>query len=247
MFSVASGVAEGWSRRALNSWARRRAQLSPAGPAPTIRTSVSRVSRSTVGITVPSISYGKWYSRLASLAAHHGPSLEVRSSIVRPLLGQAGDLLLQRIRQRGVGSELLRQVPIDLPRQRGLGGPLSVGLGHQGHGLGHSHGRVIGALLIELDRVRRPARPHQFTGLGELGQRGDVRSRSLSGLLQCLDGGCRVTHVRLAYAKEVEGDLARLPAPVLVGDLFELRQGFLVARLNGGEGVRRRFGRGSAH
>src|SRR5579863_4268440 len=91
----------GFSLCVLMSCARRSAQLSPAGPAPTMRTSVSRVSRvmSAMG------------------------SVEVRSL---GLLGEAIHLLLHRLGYCRVRRVFFLHARVKLPRLRGLRSPKGV-------------------------------------------------------------------------------------------------------------------------
>src|SRR5438093_953946 len=242
MFSALSGGAADWPLSAFWLWAsincaRRSAQASPAGPAPTIRTSVSSVSRSVLCIRETRDS--KLVNRKSKIEAR--PSFEFRiSNFDFPvlLLWQSGHLLLDVGQQRGVGAELLFEVLVKLAGLGGVGGAVGVRQGEEGRRLGHHQSRMVGEVLVKLLGIREFAAAGILTAERKPGERSNILVGGPSRLFKGLDRRRVVPERRLAHAHVVAGDgrhfLMREPAR----DFRELLERLLVFCLRGREGRR---------
>src|ERR1051326_5115084 len=146
-----AGPEEGWALRCSINWARRKAQLSPAGPAPTITTSVSRVSLSASGmVSGPRIAWelgspAKQRPRFPFRIYHDMLQLEVdgrmktdyqieRHQEITGLLRQAGELLLEGVGDHRIRAVFLLDLLVNLAGALGLRSPVNVGHGQQEYG-----------------------------------------------------------------------------------------------------------------
>src|SRR5690348_357446 len=245
-----AGPAEGWALRCSINWARRKAQLSPAGPAPTITTSISRVSLSASGMfSGPRIAWelgspAEQRPRFPFRIYHDMLQLEVagrmrtdyqieRHQEIAGLLRQAGELLLEGVGDHRIRAVFLLDLLVDLAGALRQRSPVNISHGQQRRGAGNHGGRMVRKVLINFGGLFGLPGLGQHPGQRKLGLGGNLLVGVLAGVLQSLDGGYVIAQLGLADSHLDQGISSCFGAGIFSDDLRKLREGLLIFRIGG--------------
>src|SRR5690348_8801222 len=246
-----AGRGEGLALWCSISWARRRAQLSPAGPAPTMTTSASSISLSVSAIgsgprtALEHRSPAGRRLRAPIRIYHDRLQMEVAGSMrtylrnaaaheLTGLLRQAGELLFEGVGNHGVRAVFLLDLLVNLAGALRLSGPVNVRHSQQRRGAGNHGCRMVRQVLINFGSLFRLAGFRQHPGQGKLGLGSDFLVGVLAGVLQGFDGGGVIAQLGLADSHLDQCISSCFGAGIFSDDLRKLREGLLIFRIGSG-------------